>query len=131
MDPNSGAAWRAAVSAMPPAEKALLVAFLKLERVGAPYTLESAIHVLGRLSQASAADAYEEEGLVDAMAALVDKDVAVLAQERGAPRRDTHALRFAHVRLAAAVDVDDLWLALRTDDLGCPTTLRQWALNHI
>ena len=131
MDPNAGAAWRAAVSAMPPAEKALLVAFLKLERVGAPYTLESAIHVLGRLSQASAADAYEEEGLVDAMAALVDKDVAVLAQERGAPRRDTHALRFAHVRLAAAVDVDDLWLALRTDDLGCPTTLRQWALNHI
>ena len=129
MNPNSDRSWREAVSALPPCEKALFVALLKLERVGAPYTLESAIHGLARLAQASAADAHDDAHLVDAMDALVEKSVAVLSHD-ARNRRDAHALRYSHVALSAAIDVDDLWLALRTDDLHCPTALRQWALNH-
>ena len=64
------------------------------------------------------------------MGGLCDRNVVVLGAE-ARHRREAHVLRFTPARLAAAVDVDDLWLALRTDDLDTPTTLRQWALNHL
>lgn len=129
-EPNSVASWRKAVRALPAAEKALFVAFLKLERVGNPYSLEAASHVLCRLSQASASDAHDEGALLDAVASLADRNIVTLAAEARS-RRDAHVLRFTPVRVAAAVDVEDLWLALRTDDLETPTSLRQWALNHL
>ena len=104
--------------------------YLKLERVGAPYCLQVAAHGLSRLGQAAKADAFHDDQLLEAQQALLDKTIVSLsADARQTERRDTHVLRYANVRLSADVDVDDLWLALRADDLGCPTSLRQWALQ--
>ena len=83
-----------------------------------------------RAGQASAADAFTDERLLEAQYRLVDTSIAVLSSDAKG-RKETHVLRYSHVRLAQSVDVEDLWLALREDDLNCPTSLRQWALNHV
>jgi len=129
-EPNSCLCWRAAVRLLPPAEKALVIAFLKLERVGNQYCLENAAHAHARLGQASSQEAFDEDRLLEAQTLLLDKSMVLLSAD-ARNRRDAHVLRFAPCRLAPALDVDDLWLALRGDDLGCTTTLRQWALNHV
>jgi Cdc6-like AAA superfamily ATPase len=129
-EPNSCRAWREALRSLPPAEKALVIAYLKLERIGKQYCLENAAHALARLGQASSQEAFDEDRLLEAQTLLLDKSMVLLSAE-ARNRRDAHVLRFAPCRLAPALDVDDLWLALRGDDLGCTTTLRQWALNHV
>ena len=80
--------------------------------------------------QASAADAFTDDRLLEGQFNLVNGAIAVLASDTK-HKMETHVLRYGHVRLAQSVDVEDLWLALREDDLHCTTSIRQWALNHV
>lgn len=127
--PLSSRCWIRAVAALPPPQLALVLAYLRFERDDTiEYDLHRAAKQLDRLRRLNAtAVAYDESVLLRAQAALVDAAVLKLA----APSQpsDDASLKHAPVRLAAALSLEDLWTALRTGALDCPTALRQWVLQ--
>mmetsp|Transcript_20525 Transcript_20525/g.70870 ORF Transcript_20525/g.70870 Transcript_20525/m.70870 type:complete len:172 (-) Transcript_20525:76-591(-) len=127
--PTSREAWRSAVAQLPPAQLVLVVAYLCFEiRETVPYNLELALASLARLKQADANAVPDDADLVMAHAALLASDY-VLAP--GSPKTafDEVRLRYTAVRLAPSIGVDELWLALRKDEVHCSSALRRWALQ--
>jgi len=132
-EPTTSRAWVRAVAAMPPPQVALVVAYLRFERDDrSHYNLDAAAAALTQLARVNAAAvAFADAALLRAQAALLSSGVVVLraAATQVSSALDPTTLRFAHVRLSGAFSLEDLWTALRKDELHCPTSLRQWALQ--